>query len=32
MLSFEILKEAEQHVGAKYVAQVLDRLYVLESG
>jgi hypothetical protein len=26
-----ILKEAEQHVGAKYVDQVLDSLYVLES-
>jgi hypothetical protein len=26
-----ILKEAEQHVGAKYVGQVLDSLYVLES-
>ena len=26
-----ILKEAEQHVGAKYVDQVLDSLYVIES-
>ena len=26
-----ILREAEQYVGAKYVDQVLDSLYVLES-
>ena len=26
-----ILREAKQHVGAKYVDQVLDSLYVLES-
>jgi hypothetical protein len=25
-----ILKEAEQHVGSKYVDQVLDSLYVIE--
>jgi hypothetical protein len=25
-----LLKEAEEHVGAKYVDQVLDSLYVLE--
>jgi hypothetical protein len=27
-----ILKEAEQHVGSKYVDQVLDSLYVIEMG
>jgi hypothetical protein len=27
-----VLKEAEQHVGSKYVDQVLDSLYVLEMG
>ena len=27
-----ILKEAEQHVGSKYVDQVLDCLYVIETG
>jgi hypothetical protein len=26
-----VLREAEEHVGAKYVDQVLDSLYVLES-
>jgi len=26
-----LLKEAEQHVGSKYVDRVLDSLYVLES-
>jgi hypothetical protein len=26
-----LLREAEQHVGSKYVDQVLDSLYVLES-
>ena len=27
-----ILREAEQHVGSKYVDQVLDSLYVIETG
>ena len=27
-----ILREAEEHVGAKYVDQVLDSLYVIEKG
>ena len=29
---FTILKEAEQHVGSKYVDQVLDSLYAIEMG
>jgi hypothetical protein len=27
-----LLKEAEQHVGSKYVDQVIDSLYVIENG
>ena len=30
VLAVTILKEAEQHVGSKYVDQVLDSLYVIE--